>query len=222
MMAVEQSLRSLLTEGAQAGTLGPGSKLPTERALVEQLAAPRSAIRRALDVLERDGLVIRHVGRGTFLTDAALQPAGGAPADTSPAEIMQVRLLLEPQVAHLAARVATQADMDRIAECLDGGGRSEDFEGFEAWDAKLHRSIAQAAHNGLLMNMFDVLNAARALPVWGTLKRRTSSPELRRCYHGEHTAIVDALRDRDPTSAGDAMRTHLQNVSDNLLGRHTA
>ena len=70
------------------------------------------------------------------------------------------------------------------------------------------------------MNMFDVLNTARALPVWGTLKRRTSSPERRACYHQEHTAIVEALRDRDPDGAGHAMRAHLQNVSDNLLGRH--
>ena len=217
---VEQSLRELLTRGADSGTLVPGSKLPTERDLVERLSAPRSAVRRALEALEHEGLITRHVGRGTFLTDAAIRKVVGAPADTSPAEIMQARLLLEPGVATLAARIATQADLDRIIECLDAGGSCEDFEGFEAWDARLHRTIAQAAHNGLLMNMFDVLNTARALPVWGTLKRRTSSPERRRCYHREHTAIVDALRDRDPDNAGHAMRTHLQNVSDNLLGRH--
>lgn len=220
MTAVERSLRALLTEGARDGTYRPGSKLPTERDLVERLAAPRSAIRGALDVLERDGIVIRHVGRGTFLTEAAVAQVDGAPADTSPAEIMQVRLLLEPQVAALAARVATQADLDRIGELLAGGGTSEDFESFESWDAKLHRAIAAAAHNGLLMNMFDVLNTARALPVWGTLKRRTSTPERRRCYHAEHTAIVEALRDRDPHAAADFMRAHLRNVSDNLLGRH--
>ncbi|GAA4715182.1 FCD domain-containing protein [Pseudonocardia yuanmonensis] len=220
MQTVEQSLRALLAEGAQDGRFGPGSKLPTERALVEQLAAPRSAIRRALETLERDGVVIRHVGRGTFLTEAAVQQVDGAPADTSPAEIMQVRLLLEPGVAALAARVATQADLDRIGECLAGGGASEDFEGFESWDARLHRAIAKAAHNGLLMNMFDVLNTARALPVWGTLKRRTSSPERRRCYHEEHTAIVEALCDRDPEAAAAGMRRHLEHVSDNLLGRH--
>jgi DNA-binding FadR family transcriptional regulator len=220
MMLVERSLRELLVAGSRDGTFVPGSKLPTERDLVQRLAAPRSAIRQALDVLERDGMIVRHVGRGTFLTDAAAQQVEGAPADTSPAEIMQVRLLLEPQVAALAARVGTQADLDRIVECLDGGGAAEDFEGFEAWDAKLHRAIAQAAHNGLLMNMFDVLNTARALPIWGTLKRRTSSPERRRCYHAEHTAIVDALRDRDPAEAAVSMRSHLQNVSDNLLGRH--
>jgi GntR family transcriptional regulator, uxu operon transcriptional repressor len=217
---VEQSLRDLLVQGAESGALVPGSKLPTERALVERLAAPRSAVRRALETLEHEGLITRHVGRGTFLTEAATRKVDGAPADTSPSEIMQVRLLLEPQVATLAARVATQADLERIAECLDAGGVCDDFESFETWDARLHRAIAQAAHNGLLMNMFDVLNTARALPVWGTLKRRTSSPERRRCYHREHTAIVDALRDRDPDGAAQAMRSHLQNVSDNLLGRH--
>ncbi|GII22620.1 FadR/GntR family transcriptional regulator [Planosporangium mesophilum] len=219
-MSVEQSLRSLLAEGAQDGSFGPGSKLPTERALVERLAAPRSAIRRALEILERDGVVVRHVGRGTFLTEAAVEAARAAPADTSPAEIMQVRLVLEPPVAALAARVATQADLERISQCLERGGDSDEFEAFERWDGKLHRAIAEAAHNGLLMNMFDVMNTARQLPVWGSLKRRTSSTERRRCYHAEHTTIVDALRDRDPDGAQAAMRRHLENVADNLLGRH--
>lgn len=220
VLTVEQSLRALVQDGAADGSLGPGAKLPTERALVERLAAPRSAIRRALDVLEEEGLVVRHVGRGTFLTEAAHAPAGDAPADTSPAEIMQVRLVIEPPVAALAARVATSADLDRVGACLERGGASDDFEGFESWDARLHRAIAEAAHNGLLMNMFDVMNTARALPVWGTLKRRTSTPERRRCYHAEHTTIVDALRDRDADAARTAMRLHLENVADNLLGRH--
>jgi DNA-binding FadR family transcriptional regulator len=219
VLTVEQSLRSLLDEQTAAGMLGPGSQLPTERDLVDRLAAPRSAIRRALDSLEAQGLIVRHVGRGTFLTDAA-RAADAAPPDTSPAEIMQVRQLLEPPVAALAARVATQADLDRIAECLDAGGASDTFEDFERWDAKLHRTIAHAAHNGLLLNMFDVMNTARTLPVWGTLKRRTSTPERRACYHDEHTAIVRALIDRDPLEAQQTMRTHLNHVADNLLGPH--
>lgn len=220
MSTVEHRLRALLDDLAADGRLGPGSKLPTERALVDRFEAPRSAVRRALDVLEDEGLVVRHVGRGTFLSEVAHGPSDGAPPDTSPAEIMQVRLVLEPPVAALAARVATQADIDRITACLRSGAVSHDFEAFESWDAKLHRAIAEAAHNGLLMNMFDVMNTARALPVWGSLKRRTSTPERRRCYHAEHTAVVDALCDRDPQGAQDAMRAHLENVADNLLGRH--
>jgi DNA-binding FadR family transcriptional regulator len=219
-MIVEHSLRNLLLEGLRSGALGPGAKLPPERALVERLAAPRSAVRRALEALEQEGLIVRQVGRGTFLTEAAAPPAEAAPADTSPAEIMQVRLLIEPPVAGLAARVATQADLERIAHCLHRGGESDDHEAFETWDTRLHHSIAQAAHNGLLMSMFDVLNTARALPIWGSLKRRTSTPERLRCYHSEHTAIVEALRDRDSESAQAAMRRHLDHVADNLLGRH--
>jgi DNA-binding FadR family transcriptional regulator len=217
-MTVDEALRALLDEGAQDGTMRPGSKLPTERDLVERLAAPRSAVRRALAALERDGVVVRHVGRGTFLTDAVPKTAG-APADTSPAEIMQVRLLLEPQVAATAARVANQADLDQIAHCLRRGGASDEYERFEAWDAALHTAIAKAAHNGLLMNLFEVVNAARSLPVWGSLKRRTSSSERRQSYHEDHVAIVDALQDRDPETARDRMRDHLLRVSDNLLGR---
>ncbi|TDD92226.1 FadR/GntR family transcriptional regulator [Actinomadura rubrisoli] len=218
MMGVEQSLRALLLDGAQDGTFGPGAKLPTERALVERLAAPRSAIRRALSALERDGIIERQVGRGTFLTDVAIDIAG-APADSSPAEIMQARLLVEPQVAALSASMATQADLEGIGDCLAAGGASDDFASFESWDAKLHRSIAKAAHNGLLLTMYDVLNTARSLPVWGSLKSRTSTPERRRRYHAEHVEIVRALRDRDADGAGQAMRVHLQNVSENLLGR---
>lgn len=218
MTGVERALYAMLQEGARKGTLLPGEKLPTERALVQQLAAPRSAIRRALSALERDGVIERHVGSGTFLTELALD-VDGAPADTSPSEIMQARLLLEPQVATLAARVATQADLDKIGGCLDAGGASDDFASFESWDAQLHRSIAQAAHNGLLLTMFDVLNTTRSLPVWGSLKSRTSTPERRSQYHAEHAQIVEALRDRDADVASRAMRTHLQHVSENLLGQ---
>ncbi|MHA6631479.1 FadR/GntR family transcriptional regulator [Pseudonocardia sichuanensis] len=221
--SVEQALRVLVAEGIQDGTMGPGVKLPTERALVERLAAPRGAIRRALDVLEREGLVVRHVGRGTFLTDEARRPPVGTPADTSPAEIVQVRLAIEPAVAALAARAATQADLDRIGECLDGlraGLLDDDFERQETWDLRLHRAIAHATHNGLLVSVCEVMFVARELPVWGSSKRRVNTAERRRGYHRQHTAIVEALRDRDPDSAEIAMRIHLQSVSDNLLGRH--
>jgi DNA-binding FadR family transcriptional regulator len=219
---VDKALRALLDEGARDGTLPPGAKIPTERDLVERLSAPRSAVRRALAVLESEGAVVRQVGRGTFVAD---RPAHGnghadAPRDTSPAEIMQVRLLVEPPVAAAAARLATTADLDRIAHCLDRGGAATDYHGFENWDTALHHAIAQAAHNGLLMGVYDVMNSARALPVWGSLKRRTFTAERRACYHDDHTAIVDALSDRDPDTAHDAMRDHLIRVSDNLLGRH--
>lgn len=216
----ERALRRLVADGVTHGMLGPGARLPTERELVEQLGAPRSAVRRALDALEQDGLVVRHVGRGTFLADQLHPVEVAAPADTSPAEIMVTRQVLEPQLARLAARSATQGDLERIEACLQRGAASADAAGFEAWDSVLHRAIALATHNGLLVTLFDTMNAARTLPVWGSLKRRSSTPERRRCYHADHTAIVSALRERDGDAAADRMREHLARVSDHLIGRH--
>lgn len=220
MKTVEQALRAMLQQQTAGGLLGPGGKLPTERDLAGQLAAPRSEIRRALALLEQDGLITRHVGRGTFVTEAASHQFHGAPPDTSPAEIMQTRLLLEPPIARLAARLANQADLDRITAYLNAGGRSDSYEDFERHDAQLHRAIAQSVRNELLLSMFDVMSTARELPVWGSLKRRTSTPQRRRTYHQQHSLIVTALADRDPAEAETAMRAHLRDVSDNLLGPH--
>jgi DNA-binding FadR family transcriptional regulator len=219
-LPVERALRRLVADGVSQGSLGPGARLPTERELVEQLGAPRSAVRQALDALEQDGIVVRHVGRGTFLADALHPASVTAPADTSPAEIMAARRLLEPQLAALAARAATQADLERIDACLRRGEAADDAASFEAADSALHRAIALATHNGLLLTLFDTMNAARELPVWGGLKRRSSTPERRREYHADHTAVVLALHERDPDAARDRMRDHLARVSEHLLGWH--
>jgi DNA-binding FadR family transcriptional regulator len=106
---VTRTVRALLQEQTASGTLGPGGQLPPERNLARQLAATRGEIRRALASLERDGLITRHVGRGTFVTDDASQRFNGAPPDTSPAEIMQARLTIEPPITTLAARLARRA-----------------------------------------------------------------------------------------------------------------
>lgn len=217
-VSIERRLRELLSIGAQEGRFGPGARLPTERELVELLGAPRSAVRQGLAALERDQLIVRHVGRGTFVADDTTHGQLSAPADTSPAEIMRVRNLLEPPIARLAASVARQADLDHIDHCLRRGGTAPDHAGFEAWDAELHRAIAKAAHNPLLLNLFDTMNAARQLPVWGNLKKRSFSPQRRQCYHEDHIAIVQALHDRDPEGAAAAMAGHLRHVTDNLLG----
>ena len=210
-------VRALLDEGLRTGRFTSGHKLPTERALAAGLGTSRAAVRKALGVLEREGLITRHVGRGTFVA----QPADSATADTlqtSPAEIMATRLLLEPEIASLAARQATPADLAHIRHCLTRGAAASTHDEFESWDSVLHRAIAAAAHNSLLLRLFDTMNAARDLPVWGNIKRRSASSQRREGYEVGHRLIVDALTDRDPDAAREHMRTHLTDVRTNLLG----
>jgi len=133
---------------------------------------------------------------------------------------MQTRLLLEPEIAALAASQATQADIDHLHHCLARSEAAVTHVDFEAWDSALHRGIATAAHNTLLLRLFDTMNAARDLPVWGSIKRRSATPERRDGYEGSHRAIVDALTERHPELARERMRDHLLDVRGNLLGQH--
>jgi DNA-binding GntR family transcriptional regulator len=63
------------------------------------------------------------------------------------------------------------------------------------------------------------MHTARDLPVWGSLKRRTSTAERRAAYHQKHIEIVSALNDRDPLAAETAMGIHLRDLAVDLLGR---
>lgn len=214
---VVDRLRSELERGQEAGELQPGSRLPTEREFADSLSVSRSSVRQALGVLEREGMINRHVGRGTFLNAADRRLAGAQDLMTSPAEIMDTRLMIEPEVAVHAARNATPSDLTEIERCMRRGNACEAYMEFEAWDAEFHRAIAVAVHNDLLLRMFDTMNAARDLPVWGKSKIRSATKERRKAYEQQHLDILTALIDRDPTAAHAAMQDHLLSVKSNLL-----
>jgi DNA-binding FadR family transcriptional regulator len=200
--------------------IGPGGRLPTERDLAQRSGQSRSAVRRALGILEADGRIIRHVGRGTFLAPPGRSRDADGAAATSPAEIMAVRLLIEPQMMALAVAAATPADLVEIQRCLDSGEAAESYEDFEMWDAALHRAFAAATHNNLLVSVMQMINGARDHPLWGTLKRRSSTPERREAYKRDHRDIATALIERHAEAAQAAMRQHLLRVRANILGEH--
>jgi DNA-binding FadR family transcriptional regulator len=197
-----------------------GGRLPTERDLVRRSGQSRTAVRRALGILEADGRIVRHVGRGTFLVPPGSSPDGRAAAATSPAEIMAVRLLIEPQMMALAVAAATPSDLAEIQRCLERGQAADGYEDFEMWDAALHRAFAAATHNSLLVSVMQMINGARDQPLWGTLKRRSSTAERREAYKRDHREIAVALTERHAEAAQAAMRRHLLRVRANILGEH--
>jgi len=201
--------------------LKPGDKLPTERELSAAAGVSRAVIRTALDTLEDRGVVVRHVGRGTFLTPSPEVSSPNTHGDfdhPSPSEIMASRFVLEPELLPLAVGAATRADLDEMHRCLAGGADATTSEEFERWDTLLHHSFALATHNVVLIRVSTLLIESRSQPIWGSLKRRSFTPELQRSYCGEHEAIVAALEDRNSDAAGAAMRTHLRHVRTTLLG----
>ncbi len=202
------------------GGLKPGDKLPTERELAVRVGVSRAVIRSVLDDLENRGVVLRHVGRGTFLTPSDPAIAAGS-EHPSPSEIMSSRLTVEPELLPLAVAAATHADITEMRRCLRGGRQAKSSEEFERWDVALHHSFATATHNAVLIGVSQLLIDSRRQPIWGGLKKRTFSPELHLEYCAEHDHIVEAIADRDPDSAREAMRRHLRHVRRTLLGDHT-
>jgi DNA-binding FadR family transcriptional regulator len=194
-------------------------RLPAERALCDQFGVTRGELRKALADLEGDGLIWRHVGRGTFIgARPVLNLADVAYLGelASPAQVIVARLAIEPELARLAALHGSRADF----EGLLGWGRrcrtAPDWRSYEAADNNLHHAVARATHNKLLVYLFDTLNVVRRSTVWG--QRRTSpSPPLDHFSFDQHDAIIDAIMARDAGLAAAQMRDHLLAVRERVL-----
>jgi DNA-binding FadR family transcriptional regulator len=216
------SVRDYILNAASEGKLAPGARLPTERDLARRFSVPRNAVRRTLAQREAEGSITRHVGRGTFLSGATPAPGEASPADnvahTSPAELMEARLRIEPALAELIVTNATPADFERMETCIDRAERSATLDEFEMWDAALHQALATATHNRFVIRVLDMVAAVREQSEWGKLKDRIVTPERRITYQREHRAIVGALKARDADRARASILEHLQHARRNLFG----
>lgn len=215
------ALRRQLSREIGSARWRVGDKLPTERELGETYGVARNTVRRALRALEEEKLITRHVGRGTFkaagqdTAEAAFLPSADA---LSPAGVVECRLIFEPELAPLAVARATQLDLDRLAQCLQGGGAATTVEEFEHWDGALHEAIAQATHNQTIIAMARALAAVRTRGEWGQLKARSMTPEHRHALHEQHSRIVASLRNRDRDAARSLMRAHILYVRAYMFG----
>lgn len=203
------------------GEFADGSRLPPERDLADSLGISRAAVRKAMAVLEAEGRIWRHVGRGTFV---GVRPPEDTPSlaaitrSTHPEEVIEVRLLLEPHIAGLAARRATAGDIEAMERAIQRSRTAADVAEFELWDGAYHRAMAEAAHNGLLQGLFDAINAIRQEEIWGRLKEASLTGERKTAYIRQHSECLDAIRDRDPARAEALMRAHLETVKGNMFG----
>ena len=227
---VSLSLRQFLLARIGSGELRPGDRLPTERELAEQFSSGRGTIRRTLEELEKEGLIRREIGRGTFVGTAASSNAGehfgrslsseiaAVPRLASPADVMELRLNLEPSVVEQAVSRASAAEIETMYEYLRAAKESVTLEEFEHWDDMLHRSFAAASRNPLNVAIYAIVSAVRLEAQWGEMKRRTLTDSMKKAHFGEHVAIVDAVRDRDARTASALMHEHLAHIQENMFG----
>lgn len=175
--------------------LAPGDVID-ERELIERLEIGRTPVREALRRLSHEGLVEVYPRRGMFVTGVDVREL---------ARLSEVREVLEPEAARLAAERATDTDREELSALLaelEGGG-SELME----LDERIHRAVYRAAHNDLLkatLEQYYVL----ALRIWSIALDRAH--ELEEAVEA-HRALLEAIQAGDGDRAADTMRAHVQN-----------
>jgi DNA-binding FadR family transcriptional regulator len=200
----------------------PGDgRLPPERLLADLLGVTRSELRKGLATLESEGVLWRHVGKGTFVGQRPPAPAADLMAlarKTNPQEVMVARIALEPQLARLAALNATAEEISRLRDTNARCREAASWRHYETLDATLHHHIARASHNTLLLGLVDVLNTVRRTVTWGRLRQTPTRPPVNHHSFAEHDRIIDAIASRDLAAAEQAMRVHLETVARKLAG----
>jgi len=211
-----EQIVSQIEQSIQSGQLKPGDQLPPERELAEQLGVSRTAVREAIKTLREKGLVQAYAGRGTFITKVTSHPirqSFGWVTRIDQAEgqrhLVEVREILEPEIAARAATRATAkhlATMREAVEAMDAAGL--DALSFIEADLDFHLALAEAAENPIILTLIDSIvgllreQRMRTFEVPGGPSRGQ--------FH--HRRIFDAIERRDPGAAREAMRHHLEQV----------
>lgn len=212
------ALRAFIAEGGY----GAGDRLPSERDLIVDLGMSRNALRKALDALDHDGTIWRHVGKGTFVAPQDGSKSSGVieqlGRQMTPVRMVQARLCIEPSLAREAAINASRGALASMEQAIAASRAATTWAEYEMQDDLFHRAIAQASDNILLLTLFDNLNAVRREVSGGNVVRYTERPTMAHKSFDEHDRIVAAIKSRDPHGAHMAMRKHIGSVSDRLFG----
>ena len=116
-----------------------------------------------------------------------------------------------------AALHATLSDISGMRQSLVHTREASTWRQYENVDNLLHRQIAEASRNNVLLGLFDVLNAVRRTVVWGRLRSEGARPPADHHSFADHERIVEAIAERDLSGAAAAMRLHLQQVGRRLI-----
>jgi GntR family transcriptional regulator, transcriptional repressor for pyruvate dehydrogenase complex len=198
------------------GDLKESDQLPAERELAHQFGVSRTAVREAVRTLREKGLVEAYPGRGTFITNGTshsfrqtLDRMMRSGPSEGTANLAEVREILEPEIAALAAQRADEEMLSAMREAITVmDATRSDAEAFIEGDLDFHLALAEAAANPLILSLIDSI-----VGLLREQRMRTyfvkGGPE-RGQYH--HKRIFDAIEHRDPQGAREAMRAHLRQV----------
>ena len=190
--------------------LKQGDRLPKEAVLVERLGAGRSTVREAMKLLQSRNIVRIKQGSGTYVASnpgVADDPLGFTFIEDKQQlarDLLEVRFMIEPQMARMAAQKATDEQVARIKELCDESERlAESGDDYSAADTAFHNAIAESCGNLVVPRLMGVLKAS--VPLFIDVTGRKLVAETIRTHRG----VADAIAAPDAGTAYDAMYLHL-------------
>lgn len=214
-----QHIAGVLRESMDSGRFGIGSYLPPERELADQLGVSRASVREALIALEVQGRVSVRVGAGVQVLDASsprASSAASASADeppVGPLELLEARLVVETETAALAARHATEQDLQGLQRSLDQMVQDHARNPLlHDGDRAFHIGIARASGNAALLFIVTTLWDQRYTPMQDRMETLFTTPGLHTAAVDDHRRVLEAIAAHDPAAARQAMRRHLTTV----------
>ena len=205
---VADEIRALIARQA----FPPGTRLPPERDLAQQLGVSRPSLREALIALEIDGSVEIRMGSGVYVCAPAERLATSTAAlGESPSELMQARAAIEGAVVVLACARITPEGLLRLRETLQRmKAEMEQGRSPVEHDRQFHLTLATLSGNSVLLRLVGELFDERHSPISSQLRERFDSAQTWQAAVDEHEAILQALEAADPLAAQTAMRQHLK------------
>ena len=201
----------------RVGLLAPGSKLPPERRLAEELRISRSTVRLALAALVQSGHLTSIRGRygGAFVADRPpLHERAEDPLGRDGRAVLDYRVAIEAGAVILAAERAERTDFDDLDDLVERMAAPADFEQYRRADSRFHIGVAEAARSPrLVTEMTEVQGRMSDL-----IGRIAHPEEVLTHSNAQHRRLVRLLRERDAGRAVPVMRTHIRGTEHILAG----
>lgn len=211
---VAEQIAQVISEGEYP----PGSRLPAERKLAERFNVSRPTVREAIIALEIAGCLEVRGGSGVYVSDGNIDRFANTQLDVGPFDILEARALFEGSAAELAATRITDEELAKLEEAIEAMELENQTEpGHEEADGHFHLLIAKATKNEAIVaicrSLWELRNSSPvSARILEKVRMAGSLPRI-----DEHTAILNALKLRDPAGAKAAMRNHLTAVIQQLL-----
>ncbi|BBB89918.1 MAG TPA: FadR/GntR family transcriptional regulator [Methylomusa anaerophila] len=217
---IVEQIKTLISEGK----LQPGDKLPSERELSERFNVSRASVREAFSALEIIGVITIHPGEGSFVRQVSVEGMLESLNFFLQVEfddimqLLEVRKILEVEIAGLAAVRATPLDIEAMQAALNDMVKAINSGDIgDAADAAFHYAIIHAAHNPILNTVMNPISEIMTQAYRASRQKLYLVPNMPETLYKSHYGIYEAVVAKDSKLAVKRMREHLVMVEEAML-----